>query len=352
MWQQAAERLYEDPGVCMLWGDTDTGKTTLAAFLASYCVQEGRSVAVVDADVGQSDIGPPGTIGMAFVDGVVARLDSLEAEASYFVGFNSPYGLESVAATGTHIMTEKAKEMGAEVIIVDTTGAVSGRQGRRLKYLKMELLAPKHLIALQRDCELEHLLRPFRRRQTTRITRLPQLPGVRRRSRSERRWLRQQRFARWFARAEKHRLDLNDIALLRTHLHTGCPLLPEDRFHLSQLLGTRVLHAERAADMLFAVTDSEAERKCTDFLKGAYGVSNISLAWAGDFCHLLVGLSSESKYIADIGILLEILWDDNEALVLAAGESAETASELHLGSLKLKRTGTELGRAQSILTYY
>ena len=49
--------------VTMVVGASDTGKTTLTAYLAGALAARGETVAVVDADVGQSEIGPPTTVG-------------------------------------------------------------------------------------------------------------------------------------------------------------------------------------------------------------------------------------------------------------------------------------------------
>ena len=45
--------------VAMLMGGVDTGKTTLALQAARLAIGAGRTVAIVDADVGNSTVGPP-----------------------------------------------------------------------------------------------------------------------------------------------------------------------------------------------------------------------------------------------------------------------------------------------------
>src|SRR5918999_822328 len=60
---QAIERAL-DVAVTMVIGEGDTGKTTLVTALANALVERGFRVAVLDADLGQSEIGPPTTIGL------------------------------------------------------------------------------------------------------------------------------------------------------------------------------------------------------------------------------------------------------------------------------------------------
>src|SRR3989442_7161458 len=53
--------------VTLILGTSDTGKTSLTARLAGALAARGERVAVVDADVGQSEIGPPTTVGLGHV---------------------------------------------------------------------------------------------------------------------------------------------------------------------------------------------------------------------------------------------------------------------------------------------
>ena len=54
-------------GICLILGGSDTGKTTLAAALTKLLAKH-QPVGIVDADIGQSHIGPPTTAGWAVVD--------------------------------------------------------------------------------------------------------------------------------------------------------------------------------------------------------------------------------------------------------------------------------------------
>jgi len=65
--QQLFDRLLTQRGKCLLLGASDTGKTTLAAAIAKR-VASACPVGFVDADIGQSHIGPPTTVGWALVE--------------------------------------------------------------------------------------------------------------------------------------------------------------------------------------------------------------------------------------------------------------------------------------------
>ena len=63
-WEKLASRIVKPQQVVLVIGSTDVGKTTFCRFLADAAIGQGLKTAFVDADVGQSQIGPPTTIGM------------------------------------------------------------------------------------------------------------------------------------------------------------------------------------------------------------------------------------------------------------------------------------------------
>ena len=62
--EETYERLLAKPGVVFLMGGIDTGKTTAGVELVRRAVAEGLSCALVDADIAQSTVGPPTTVGL------------------------------------------------------------------------------------------------------------------------------------------------------------------------------------------------------------------------------------------------------------------------------------------------
>ncbi len=351
MWQQLANQISHKPGICMLWGAADTGKSTLAAFLSSYCTEREQKVAVVDADVGQSDIGLPGTIGMGFVTGVISRLSDITGKKRYFVGDNNPNGLEMISAIGTYRMVQSAIEMGADVVIIDTTGATQGRQARVLKHLMFEIVHPDYLISLQQNSELEHLLKGVELSSETALIRCPQLPGVRRRSSSERRLLRQKAFGQHFASFKEHRLDLDEITFSRTFFRTGDVLLPEDLYHLTAALNSQVLHAEIIPEGLCMIVENKPEKESVKRALNRYGCANATIIKEKEFSRVLIGLADNNGRFVGTGILIELNFPKNQAVILSNPEISIRTHQIHLGRLRVTKSGKELGKLQHSLTY-
>lgn len=210
---RALDRAVADGGTVLLLGATDSGKSTLTRELVNRAVAAGRRVAVVDADVGQSDIGPPTTIGLGFPTAPVASLGEIAAEQLYFVGDTSPARHLLPMAVGTALLTRAACAAQCDLILIDTTGMVSGRQAETLKFHKIQATRPRCILAVQRHDELEHLLLPFRGRGSPRVIRLPVAPQVRVKSPTERQERRQAAFARALADAREVSLECPAVAL-------------------------------------------------------------------------------------------------------------------------------------------
>jgi len=216
-WGRLVPKIEEMRGTVMIIGAPDSGKTTLARFLVRELCNRGESVAYIDGDMGQSVLGAPTTLGMAVFKGPFEDLEQTRPGGVYFVGSTSPrwHGLETVV--GLKRLLERSQVDGDPIAIVDTTGYVTGSEALELKYQKMDLLDPRHIVALQRAREIEHILGTQEGRGRAVIHRLPFPPLVQRRSPEERRRYRWKRFKDYFRTVRLHRVDLRRTSLTGTH---------------------------------------------------------------------------------------------------------------------------------------
>lgn len=155
-WEGLLDTLVETEGIAMILGETDSGKSTLARYLVERFVSRELPICLLDADVGQSSLGLPGTISMK----IFASSEDFRAytyETMCFVGTVNP---AKAIALITSTVRRMALECGRKVgpVLVDTTGLVAGEVGAQLKISKIRALEPAVLIALQRERELEHIL--------------------------------------------------------------------------------------------------------------------------------------------------------------------------------------------------
>jgi polynucleotide 5'-hydroxyl-kinase GRC3/NOL9 len=212
-WFDVSNTLKEEKGIAILLGATDTGKSTLAKFLISNLCQQGLKVALVDADIGQSFLGPPATIGLAVFKSDPDWKIVLSPPEIFFVGATTPEGLFPIHLKGVKRMVDKAPSYGADVILVDTTGFVSGEGGKELKRRKIDLLSPRFILALQKDDEIEPILELYKENPLYKTLRLPLSDQVKPKALEERRINRTNKFQEYFKHSVIQELAIEEIQI-------------------------------------------------------------------------------------------------------------------------------------------
>ena len=227
-WFDFLHVLEEERGVAIILGATDTGKSTLAKFLVTNLCKRGLKMALVDADIGQSFLGPPTTIGLSVFKSDPNWEIVLSPPEIFFVGSTTPEGHFPIHLKGLKMMVDKAPSYGAEVIIVDTTGFVLGEAGKELKRRKIDLLSPRFIIALQKSDEIEHILELYKENSLYKIYRLPLSDQVKPRSMEERRIYRTNRFQDYFRHSTIYELVINEVQIEGEVLDANGDTIPLD----------------------------------------------------------------------------------------------------------------------------
>jgi len=212
-WFALLDVLKEEKGIVILLGATDTGKSTLAKFLILNFCQRGLKVALVDADIGQSTLGPPATIGLAVFKSDPDWEVVLSPPEIFFVGSTTPEGHFPLYLKGVKRMVDKAISYGTELVLVDTTGFVSGEAGKELKRRKIDLLSPRFILALQKSDELEPILDLYKENPLYKIYRLPLSEHITPRSMEERRTNRANRFRDYFKDSVIQELAIEEVQI-------------------------------------------------------------------------------------------------------------------------------------------
>jgi polynucleotide 5'-hydroxyl-kinase GRC3/NOL9 len=345
-WQEVAERLAASarrPLVVLVMGAMDTGKSTLCAFLARFLFERGRRVAVVDADLGQSDIGLPTTIGMGFMERPIERLREIACRAAYFVGATSPVGHLLPTVVGTKLMVERALAMGAEVVIVDTDGLVHGGVGWALKHHTFEAVRPTHVVLLQRAGELAHYQHQWQGIVWTEVISVPVPEAVVPKSREMRRAFRQERFREWLQQCREITLPLANLRWRNALLGQGVSVPPTVRHRLSELLGTTVLHAERVGDIALVIVDRPPT--VSDFTPAKELLGSVPfLQWRtlDHYEQLVVGLLDFNGELLNLGLSFRWNFAEGTFTLLAPPFEASHLHTVAFGFVRLALDGTEL----------
>ncbi|MDI6811510.1 MAG: Clp1/GlmU family protein [archaeon] len=203
-------RQGKKPVTLFMLGGVDVGKTYTVTSLANRFYEHGLTVAVVDADVGQSDIGPPCCIGLGILDRKIKKLSEVPLHSLYFVGNTSPERCMQECITGAAAAVQEAKKCDVDLILVDSTGWIEGEDAKMFKLLEIKGIDPSLVVAIEKGDELKHILSHLHKR----AIRLRISPETRSRTREERRSLREEAYKSYFRAAKEISFDLSLLAWL------------------------------------------------------------------------------------------------------------------------------------------
>lgn len=341
-WQQAAGAVLAATGVVLVVGGPDSGKSTFCRYVLEQAMLRRQALAFLDADLGQSQVGPPTTLGVKLYPSHAADDLGLSADAVYFIGQTSPLGRFLEVVMGLQRLVAAVRRR-RRLILVNTSGYVSGPGAVRLKTAKAEVLAPQIGILLSRQEELGSLLTPLSLlcKQTYLLSTSPQ---ARLKSWEERRRHRQLRFAAVFAKARIQSFPLGRSGWLGFPWVQGVPLAPPEQDRLQEIAGTIVWRAERGGGWVYVVVaEPLTEAAHTEMVAQVAPDRLFWVPWA----HLesrLVGLLDKDMLTLALGILQAPNWQGGEIAILTPlpPRWVPRVRFLRLGRLRLDAAGQEL----------
>ncbi|HUT31740.1 MAG TPA: Clp1/GlmU family protein [Sedimentisphaerales bacterium] len=209
-----AERLLNEgftaEGVCLVLGASDTGKTTLIGAMARRIASR-QPVAIVDADIGQSHLGPPTTVGWAVVANAETDLEELGPAGISFVGDVTPLG-HLLQLTAAVVQCVRQASDAAPLVLIDTPGLVRGPAAAALWWTLQRVLQPEQIIAVQRSDELGPVLSGLNPSEL-RLDVIECPPDMPVKSPEHRRDYRLERFRRYFRGSGLYDIDLATVAV-------------------------------------------------------------------------------------------------------------------------------------------
>jgi polynucleotide 5'-hydroxyl-kinase GRC3/NOL9 len=198
------------PVTVMVLGKADSGKTSFCTYLINRVINEKQKVAVLDGDLGQSDIGPPCTLAYAFITKPVTDLFALKTENAFFVGFTSPSEAVDKTVQGITLMEQEIMDKAADFVVVNTGGWVEGEEAVAYKARLAEELKPDVVFCIQQNDELAPLLVALEKFRKS-VVESP--VAVRERSMEKRRNLRELGYIKYLADAKVKNWSLKLLAI-------------------------------------------------------------------------------------------------------------------------------------------
>jgi len=324
----------------MVLGNVDTGKTGLITYLANKLFFDGKKVAIVDADTGQSDIGPPATIGLGKISKPIIHLSQAELLDAFFVGNVTPAGVLDRSITGTYRMVQKGKHLGYDVILIDTTGWIGDRWGRELKTLKIMTVNPDLIVFIEKERgELSHIEKTIigLSFDTYHVSAPPEL---RARTREERRTIRVEMFQKEFNGASEVVLSLEDLGIEYGFLGTGGEPKEETLLILRRYFGENMPYVEESQDSLVIYSEERISAGVLQELKYALNKREVINIIKEDLFHVLVCLTDNQGTYLGLGIVLDFDPKERKLTILTKANSARI-SNIQIGHIRVSPDGRE-----------
>ncbi len=277
-WSDAAEALKEmKQGRVTVIGTTDVGKSTLCVYLVNRLI--GQKMYIIDADVGQADLGPPTTIARAEPRKSITALSELEPDARIFIGDTSPGPVKGKLIDGIRRLSAVLED---SVTIINTDGWITDPEAIQHKIDLITQTKPDLVIGLGFGNELQPILAGSGAQSMN----VEPAREVLSRSRSDRRKTRTDGYRRFLEGGNVRTFTPPDVQLS----------IPENLSFLNK-----------------------SDRK--------------------EFRNIIVGLLDENRYLVQIGVLVAF---ELEALRVYC-KPALGIRTIELGYLKLATDGRELG---------
>ncbi|MFX1451909.1 MAG: Clp1/GlmU family protein, partial [Promethearchaeota archaeon] len=253
--KELIEKILTLPKPCkiLLIGAGDTGKTTFITLLANKCFEKGYKTAILDLDVGQHDIGPPCTISLGFLKDFIYDLKEVPIESLFFIGNTSPAGHIIRCLAGIGRLLENGLK--ADITLIDTSGWIKGNAARSYKTSKIELIKPNLIVGIQRDTEIEHLLKPFF--EMISIYRLSVSKNIQARTFNDRRFLREVSFRNYFSNGQSRTFNCDEVNFAYTLYKTGNEPDENTLKSIEETLDLKSKYCELSNDGIFFVQGEE-----------------------------------------------------------------------------------------------
>ncbi len=348
--QALAQALQMPSGATLLLlGAADTGKTTWAVEVVRAFSGQGKTVAVLDCDLGQSEIGPPGTVGVALAQPhaheSLRTLRELSPLALGFVGATSParHALEWCVAACQ--MARVAKKQRPDLLLADTCGWVQGQGAAQAKRALADLLLPHSVFAFRRGTEIDPLLRSFAHLAPPALSLITPAEEARRKTSAARATRRTARFAKALQAAQEVTVSWDQAAFRGTRLGLGEMVAHHVQQFISQSLRAPTLHAELSphAGLLVVVHGERWDVQGLPALEAHFRTAQILVVPAQKWAGLYLGLVNASGALLGVGLLSRLDFNARTITVLTACRRAAAIRQIWMGALRLHPDGRERG---------
>ncbi len=343
-WVKSFEEVLEfqtKPVTAIVLGTVDSGKTSFCTYLINKLIHEKQKGAILDGDLGQSDIGPPCTVAYTFVTKPIWDLFNLEAKNAFFVGVTSPSSAVNKVIEGLTTLKKEILDNDPDFIVINTDGWVEGEDAGKYKIQLIEELKPDIFFCIQQKDELALVINTLEKFRKV-VVESP--PAIRQRSREKRRNLRELGYIKYLRNAKVQSLPLGWLEI------EGNDLLGLGKAHenirqarkIYELLGSKPLHFAELEDRICIVIGKRRWISADNIKKvEEHSKKRVIVVRKGEEEEgLLIALHDANRKFLGIGVLQEIdyLRKTIKIFTPVSGE----ISRIILGKVKLDKNFKEI----------
>ncbi len=255
-WERAANSIVDSKGIAVVIGPVDSGKTSFSLLVANIAISRGLKPAIVDADVGQGDLAPPGFIAMKVLENQLLWLRETRGDVIRLIGSITPTPAFAASRLIAAIreLVDIAIGRNAAPIVVNTDGWVTGYPAIDMKLGIVKTTSATHVVVLD-DVLCTKVKRAIG--TSIEVICIPKPRVVRERDRADRRLLRSQHYQSFFQKAKRICLELSSIMLLNACISSGFPWPTKEVEKLVQELGVKIYSLVEHDDAVIVLSDSE-----------------------------------------------------------------------------------------------
>jgi len=337
-WDELVERIKKEEDTrIIIFGEMDTGKSFFATYIANKLIESGRKVGVIDTDIGQSDIGPPTTMGFALLEKPILFLHKTKVHHIEFVGSLSP-ALHFIPTIISFAKIIKRAVSESDITIVNTNGWVHGDGGRALKIAKIDIFEPDIIVLLQRENECEPLVKSVF--PQSRVVRLKVSKRISSTSKLEREKLRNLVSQQYFENSREIVMDFEEFETERCYFKTGKIIDT-----IPQSIKKNVLYIEKFPAFEGTLVVSERRLTLDEInILNSHNFFNIKNVIKGREKGIIVGLLNPEKEVLGLGIIKEIDYLHRKISVITPYKGDKSNIKIiQFGSLRYTEDGRENG---------
>jgi len=353
IWEDATSKIDLE-GITVILGAMDVGKTTMTVMIANKASRAGHRVGIIDADLGQNDLGPPATVDAAVLEPgtYITHLRMLKPVKAMFLKTTSvervwPEVVDAVKKLADYLINVE----NTRTVVINTDGWVSTDKAVEYKLKLVEVLQPRNIIIIKRGDEVEQLVKSLREKYPSNppsIVELPAPPAARIRTKEDRRIHREMGYGKYLTPPRDITLDLKRTPIVNFPICSGMPANQDLLNLIRRFIRHPITYCELAEGFMIAISSQQDKRDAE--ILNVPGGGKIVLLPNGWERGLLVGLEDKDNFLLALGRIKKIYYNNCKIVITVSRNFTDLSKvdHLRLGMIRLNEQYEEVEKVNYI----